>query len=94
MILCACPFKGVHTLDDSDSRDFDYAISIGTPAFIDTFLGRNNETITRLINIIVDIPSACSPVRLAIQSANLMLRHCCAQKSYMFAQPASAQVPA
>ena len=80
-ILCGCFFKGVLTLDDSDNMDLDSAIPIGTPAFIDNFLGKYKDKITRLIDTIVDIPSVCSPGRLAIQSANLMLRHCCAQKA-------------
>ena len=76
MILCGCPFEGVLTLDDSDNMDLGSAIPIG-PAFIDTCLARYKDKITRLTDTIVDIPSVCSPGRLAIRSANLMPRHCC-----------------
>ena len=75
MILCGCPFEGVLPFDDSDNMDLASAIPIGTAAFIDNFLGRYKDKIMRLIDTIVDIPSVCSPGRLAIQSANLMLRH-------------------
>ena len=81
MMLCGCPLEGVLTLDDSDNMDLDFASPFGDLAFSDTFLGRYVDTITRLIDIIVDIPSVCVLGRLAIQSANLMLRHCCAQKA-------------
>ena len=37
--------------------------------------------IQRLVDLIVEIPSKCSPGRVAVHCANLLLRYCCAQKA-------------
>ena len=76
MILCGCPFEGV-VLHDSDDFDLDTAVPIGNVSFTDVFFIKYREKIACLVDLIVELPSKCSPGRLAIQSANPLLRYCC-----------------
>ena len=80
MVLCGCPFEGVISHDEDDF-DIDLAVPIGGPDFTDTFLAKYRTKIAALVDRITEIPSTCSPERLAVQSANLLLRYCCAHKA-------------
>ena len=81
MVLCGCPFQGMLSIDDASDMDIDTALPVGSPEFIETFLAKYGCKIGDLVQAIADIPAKCSPGRLAVQSANLMLRHCCSQKA-------------
>ena len=81
MVLCGCPFEGVLTIDEADDVDTDTAMPVGAPDFIDAFLSKYRAKVADLVGHIVEIPAKCSPGRLAVQSANLLLRFCCSQKA-------------
>ena len=77
MVLCGCPFEGLPGLDDFS---IDSALPVGSTSFVDAFLLKYRVKIQELIDKIVELPTQCSPGRVSIQSANLLLRFCCAQK--------------
>ena len=79
--------------DDKAGLDVDTALPVGSATFIDSFLGKYRSKISKLVDSIVAIPSNCSPGRLATQSANLLLRYCCASKATHLKGPPHAPPP-
>ena len=60
---------------DASDMDIDTAVPVGSPEFIETFLAKYRCKVADLVQAIADIPAKCWPGRLAVQSANVMLRH-------------------
>ena len=83
LVICGSPITYANWLEEAGDNG-DFPIPIGNDAFVTHFLEGYFHKVQQLAGHINDLPNLCSPGRPGIQSANLLLRFCCAQKCTHF----------